>query len=82
VPQGFHLEICKGKAATHICGSAYVDLLAEGRKQGFLSEFGRIAPDFPHAEQVIVPVGQASSLSDRQDGGPLTPPSPQGERVG
>ena len=58
---GFHLETCKGKAATHICGSAYVDFLAEGRKQGFLSEFGRIAPDFPFAEQATAPVPDAPS---------------------
>jgi len=53
--KGFHFETSKGKAATHLCGSAYVDFLAEGRKQGFLSEFGRIAPDFKQAEQFTAP---------------------------
>lgn len=52
---GFHLETCKNKPATHLCGSAYVDFLSEGRKKGFLSEFGRIAPDFLLAEQVTLP---------------------------
>jgi len=54
---GFHVETTKGVAATHICGSAYVDFLAEGRKRGFLSEFGRLAPGFPHAEPFERPAG-------------------------
>ncbi|MFH0937808.1 MAG: ASKHA domain-containing protein [Planctomycetota bacterium] len=51
---GFHFETYKNQPANHICGSAYVDFLAEGRKHGFISEQGRIASDFKHSEMLAV----------------------------
>ncbi len=38
---GFVLETYKNAPPTHICGSAYIDFLAEGIRHGFLTSHGR-----------------------------------------
>lgn len=42
----FHIQTYKNMAPSHICGSAYIDFLAEGRKHGFISECGRLLDTF------------------------------------
>ncbi|MCY3021067.1 MAG: ASKHA domain-containing protein, partial [Planctomycetota bacterium] len=65
--KGFTHETCGKAAPTHVCGSAYVDFLAEGRKHGFLLEHGRFAPEFPYAEQFKQPAenGQKARVGRR-----------------
>jgi uncharacterized 2Fe-2S/4Fe-4S cluster protein (DUF4445 family) len=40
------LETYRNTPPTHLCGTAYIDFMALGREHGFLSESGRLSPEF------------------------------------
>lgn len=64
---GFELETYKNSAPTHVCGSAYIDFLAEGRKHGYLTQHGRFErePLKAHNAQLIVEQKRGSHVSQR-----------------
>lgn len=57
----FAFQTCRHAAPTHLCGSAYVDFLAEGRNRGFLTERGRLAQGFALAETYEIDSGNGGA---------------------
>jgi uncharacterized 2Fe-2S/4Fe-4S cluster protein (DUF4445 family) len=57
----FELQAFDRQIPTHLCGSAYVDFLAEGRKTGFLLEQGRFVKDFPFIESAATAANSSST---------------------
>ncbi len=63
-PLTVHTEVIGGSTALGVCGSAYIDILGEGRRCGLLNRNGRLGKDTvpPGVERMLIIDGSGRAL--------------------